>query len=114
MARLIANPFPGNVRELENIICRAVLLCRGDTIGLEHLPPRMSNSGAIDKAATRHSFHQAKATAVEEFERLVLTTALRECGGLVNRAAKRTGLSERNFHAKLKRYGISGRSFRGK
>ena len=37
---------------------------------------------------------------------------LRDCGGIVSRAAGRSGLSERNFHEKLNKYGIDGQSFR--
>ena len=37
---------------------------------------------------------------------------LTECGGIISRAARRSGLSERNFHEKLKKYGISGKTFR--
>ena len=58
------------------------------------------------------SFHYAKAKAIEDFERSFLISALRRSGGFVNRAARTAGLSERNFHAKLKRYGISRKVFR--
>ena len=44
MDRLLAHPFPGNVRELENALERAVVLCHGDTIGPEHLPPEIGTS----------------------------------------------------------------------
>ena len=58
------------------------------------------------------SFHRAKARAIEKFEREFLVSRLKECGGIVSRAARHAGLSERNFHAKLKLYGISSMSFR--
>jgi DNA-binding NtrC family response regulator len=57
-------------------------------------------------------FHTERARAVEEFERVYLSNALRKCRGVVTRASECSGLSERNFHEKLKRYGISAGAFR--
>jgi DNA-binding NtrC family response regulator len=108
--------YPGNVRELENLIRRAVILCSGDRIGAEHLPPEMgyaarpSQRAAVDLEL--ENFRIAKARAVEAFEREYLTNILRMAGGIVSRASARSGLSERNFHEKLKRYRINARIFR--
>ena len=41
-----------------------------------------------------------------------MTTALSRCGGIISRAAEYAGLSERNLHEKIKRYGIDAKSFR--
>lgn len=104
--------FPGNVRELENVIMRAVLLCQGDCIGIEHLPDQLRKPTELPEAAVPTGFHEAKARAVERFEQEFLIAALSASGGLVNRAARNVGLSERNFHAKLKKYRVSSRKFR--
>jgi DNA-binding NtrC family response regulator len=103
--------FPGNVRELENIMLRAVILCQGPRIMVEHLPREIREATSVTSEQPDR-FHEAKARAIETFERAYLIAALSQCGGLVNRAARRVGLSERNFHAKLKKYGLSGRTFR--
>ncbi len=113
---LACHPWPGNVRELENVVHRAVILCRGRSLGPQLLPPEM-RAGAGRPAAAGSSpepanFHEAKQVAVEQFERDYLVAMLRDCGGIVSRAASRSGLSERNFHEKLNRYGIDGQSFR--
>jgi DNA-binding NtrC family response regulator len=111
---LLAHHWPGNVRELENAVHRAVILARGGPLAPRFLPPEMSRPSPLDGRADRPpaDFHQAKQVVIERFERDYLATMLRACGGIICRAADRSGLSERNFHEKLQRYGINGRSFR--
>ena len=110
---LVSYDYPGNVRELENIIQRALILSCGESITLDHLAPEVlaasQNGAGLPEAG---DFHSAKARAVEAFERDYLTGALRRCGGIVTRAAHASGLSERNFHEKLKRYDICAKGFR--
>jgi DNA-binding NtrC family response regulator len=111
---LNAYNFPGNVRELENIVRRAVILTRSPEITLSDLPAEVRQFVLpyVDEAPAPASFHTARACAVREFEREFLIGVLRECGGIISRAARRAGLSERNLHAKLKKYGLHGRDFR--
>lgn len=109
---LLRYDFPGNVRELENIIRRAVILCRDRLLVPGHLTPEvLTGLSAPTQVA---DFHSAKAHALEAFERSYLLTILVECGGIVSRAARRSGLSERNFHQKLKKYGICGKDYRAR
>jgi two-component system, NtrC family, response regulator HydG len=112
---LLRYDYPGNVRELENVIRRAVILCGGGDIGPEHLPPALrggSPASGAQSGVELDDFQTAKARAVESFERVYLTNTLRLAEGFVSRASLRSGLSERNFHEKLKRYGINARAFR--
>jgi DNA-binding NtrC family response regulator len=110
---LLRHDFPGNVRELENVVHRAVILCRGGALTPRLLPPELLRSRAEGEGpASASNFHEAKQLAVEQFERDYLTAMLRDCGGIISRAAGRSGLSERNFHEKLNKYGIDGQSFR--
>jgi len=112
---LARHHWPGNVRELENVVHRAVILCRGRSLSPHLLPPELrAGVGrlAAGAGAEPSNFHEAKQIAVEQFERDYLVAVLRDCGGIVSRAASRSGLSERNFHEKLNRYGIDGQSFR--
>jgi DNA-binding NtrC family response regulator len=111
---LLSYDYPGNVRELENIIRRAIILCRGAQIEPQHLSPEVREAvlSPSSEPASLDDFQSAKARAIETFERAYLTNILRKCGGIVSRASEYSGLSERNFHEKLKRYRISAKTFR--
>jgi DNA-binding NtrC family response regulator len=108
--------YPGNVRELENVVRRAVILCGDSPIGPEHLSSEVRGATVSSAPAPVitdvEDFQTAKARAVESFERAYLTNVLRKSGGIVSRASDRSGLSERNFHEKLKRYCINAKAFR--
>jgi DNA-binding NtrC family response regulator len=109
---LMSYDYPGNVRELENIIRRAIILCRGAQIESQHLSPEVRGAIQSSEQVDLDDFQSSKARAIEAFERVYLTNILRKCGGIVSRASDYSGLSERNFHEKLKRYGISAKTFR--
>jgi DNA-binding NtrC family response regulator len=109
---LLRYDYPGNVRELENILRRAIILCREQCIRPHHLPTEVFSRHSLPATSQPINFHEAKSQAVENFERTYLTSMLNACGGIVSRAAHRAGLSERNFHEKLKKYGINGKNFR--
>jgi DNA-binding NtrC family response regulator len=108
---VLSHPYPGNVRELENAIRRAVILCRGGEIVVRDLPRDMLEPLPSPESAARVGFHAARARALGDFEREFLVTLLQTCGGNVSRAARRSGLSERHLHVKLKKYGLRGRDF---
>jgi DNA-binding NtrC family response regulator len=114
MRFLNAYSYPGNVRELENIVRRAVILTRNPEITVSDLPAEVRQIALphVDEGPAQVSFHAARARAVREFEREYLIGVLHECGGIVSRAARRAGLSERNLHTKLKKYGLRGSDFR--
>jgi DNA-binding NtrC family response regulator len=109
---LCRHDFPGNVRELENIMRRAAILCRGPAISVGDLALDETAQRPEHADTARGTFHEAKAQAVGHFEQAYLISILTACGGIVSRAARRAGLSERNFHEKLKKYGLSGKHFR--
>ena len=90
--------FPGNVRELKNIMERAVALCDGPWIGASDLLTFDSNAQDISSATLRQS--------IEEAERAAINKALTEQGGKINQAADSLGISRKNLWEKMKRYGI--------
>ena len=101
MALLQAYPFPGNVRELENEIERAVALAEdGRPIGPEHLSDRMRADGM--RAAPGTSRPGTLAEAIEQLKQRMIEDALRDCGSKT-RAAERLGLSRQSFQQMLKR-----------
>jgi len=100
--------YPGNIRELENIIQRAVLLCETDEILPEHLPCEFCNVGVTDQRFAPLTFSEAR----EQFERIYFEKVLSESKGVIREAARRAGLDYKNFYMKLKCYGIDPHGFR--
>jgi two-component system response regulator HupR/HoxA len=97
MRCLRAYPFPGNVRELENEIERAVALADpGQPIGLEHLSERIGSTGGKPAAP------QTLNDAIEQLKRRMIEDALRECGSKT-RAAERLGLTRQSLQQMLRR-----------
>jgi two-component system response regulator HydG len=109
---LVNYHYPGNIRELENITRRAVILAGDEIIRAGDLPPEVLAAGPAAPPGSPCRYHEAKDQALRLFEESYLSTALRESGGIVSRAARVTGLSERNFHKKLAQYNINFRQFR--
>ena len=99
--------YPGNIRELENVVKRAVILCNGPVVGLEHLPSEMFPQ-ATSHPGSPLSFKEAKRRCLEDFERSYLTSILKESKGNIRKAAQLAGMHEKNLHEKLKKYGIKG------
>lgn len=95
---LMRYDWPGNLRELNNVVKRSVLLCRGDKIGAEQLNSSMSHAAAT--APKDLSLRNGD----EEKERIV--AALRSCGGNKSKAALLLGVDRKTLYNKLQKYGI--------
>ena len=101
--------FPGNIRELENLIMRAILLARGDTIQIHHLPLEIlsqNSNGIPSENILDWPFAEAKDKVVSDFERQYLLHQLKTHRGVVLRAARDAGMYEANFRRKMDKYGI--------
>jgi two-component system response regulator PilR (NtrC family) len=107
LARILAYDFPGNVRELENSVERAVALCRGDEIGPELLPSALlaARSGAV-VAAPLPAAGASLDDMMEAFERQVLLSALAKTGGVKKRAAQLLGITFRSMRYRLEKLGL--------
>jgi DNA-binding NtrC family response regulator len=92
---LLTYHWPGNVRELRNAIHRACLLCRGDVILPEHLPP------AVQSATPAGEDRKAEGR-LSQLEQAAILAALAECGGNRTRAAGKLGISRRALIYKLR------------
>jgi Nif-specific regulatory protein len=93
--------WPGNIRELENCIERAVLLCNDDVVRSEHLPPSLQMIKKSDAPLGR-----SLTEIIENKERELIIDSLKKCGGQQIKAAKELGLTERILGYKIKKYGI--------
>jgi DNA-binding NtrC family response regulator len=103
--------FPGNVRELKNVIERLVALTDADTVMPDDLPPEILRMVYIlddDGLA----YNEAKKKIIDEFNRAVISRALLKHGGNVTRASEELRLDRANFQRLMRRCRISADEFR--
>jgi len=105
MACLLGYVYPGNVRELENAIEHAFVICSGRVIEMEDLPPHVRDhqvappeASSLAPAAGSNPLHDAEAAAIRR--------ALDRSGGVRQKAAAALGISRNTLWRKMKRYGI--------
>ncbi|MHB1025307.1 MAG: sigma-54 interaction domain-containing protein [Desulfobacteria bacterium] len=102
--------WPGNLRELENVIERAVVLTTSLVIRDEHLPLSLRGEGLTFEPHL--GFMAAKAQSVERFEKQALEGYLHEAQGNVSRAALLSSLPRRTFYRLMEKHRLSIRDFR--
>jgi two-component system response regulator AtoC len=105
MACLLRYPWPGNVRQLENMIERAMVLSESELLGTECFPPEVMTGGANaapPEAAVGFSLKKAQ----RDLERRMITKALVETGGNRTQAAKLLEISHPSLLSKIKAYNI--------
>jgi PAS domain S-box-containing protein len=98
MARLMEHDYPGNVRELENIIEQAFVLCRAKMIELNHLPLEL-----------RPQSGQTKSNPIvnlQDMERLFIDEALQRNNGNRNKTAQELGINLSTLYRKIKSFGL--------
>jgi len=93
-------PWPGNIRELRNVIERAVVLCDGESVTLEHLPERFQHPGHEGK------FHPHLKEAHEDFESAYIQRVMNENGGDKELVAKILGIDLATLYRKIKKYDL--------
>ena len=98
--RLLSAAWPGNVREMRNVLERSMILARGQqTIGIEHLPPDLRQRAATDR--------RYQAQSLSEVERQHIERTLRHHGGNRTRAALELGISRATLINKIKTYSLN-------
>jgi DNA-binding NtrC family response regulator len=129
IGRLVAHPWPGNIRELENLMERTVLFCDGPQIRVSDLPPEISHlapvslshlqpvaapvSAAGETTAVtvpaglpEGSLKEAVRVQTERVERELIQRALDETGGNVTQAARKLKISRKSLQTKMKEFGL--------
>jgi len=96
MARLMQYDYPGNVRELENFIEHAFVLCRGERIELHHLPPELRAPSGEEAPS--------EPMTLRAMEYYLIEAALRRHGGNRTRAARELGINPSTLYRKLKSF----------
>jgi two-component system response regulator HydG len=102
---LMRYDWPGNIRELENVIERAILLCRSDYVSPEDLPPPLQGERGGEKPLVCIP----PGMTLEEVERETIIQTLEETGGNRTQTAQILGISRKTLQNKLKEYGLEQR-----
>jgi PAS domain S-box-containing protein len=95
MAQLMEYEYPGNIRELENILEQAFVLCRGRLIELHHLPAEL-------RPASASGYGGSNPMSLRSMEKLLISEALRRHKGSRNKAARQLGINPSTLYRKLK------------
>ena len=111
---LMRHDFPGNVRELRNLIEQVIIMADGDSVTVEDLPERLVESLkniSMPQAATR-DFKSMKKQVLESFEHGYLDELLTEVGGNISKASDISGVNRVNFYKLLRRHDMDAASYR--
>lgn len=113
LAHLVAHDWPGNVRQLRNVLDRAVALTPPDqpldatTVGLTHraAPPSELRAAVAADASTLLPFHEAKHQLIDAWERDYIATLIHKAGGNMSLAARTAGMSRMSLYRMLHKHG---------
>lgn len=113
---LMSQDWPGNVRQLSNVVEHGATLCGGDEVGPEHLPVEMStrrsrspgarqaqSQGACDPAP---NYQETRERHIREFEVRYLTTLMSAVEGNISEASRRSGIDRSNLRRMLKKHDL--------
>ncbi len=107
--------WPGNIRELENLVERACILEQSNTLTPESFPPDFFDSeGQTAEVSidTSQSLAQVRAEGVEEIERRYLKEVLSRHQGRINQSAEEAGITTRQLHKLMTKYGLRKEDFK--
>ena len=103
---LTAYHWPGNVRQLENVIERGVVLCQGETFDVELLPAEVLSPQAVPPAPVPTEGVDLR-EAVNQYTRAIIEASLARCGGVQRRAAAMLKVRPSTLNEMIRRLGIA-------
>ncbi len=106
MQALMRYDWPGNIRELRNVLERMVVLSREDELTLDNVPIKIRGSQRPSIKGVKR-LHASEKLDIEKNERELIIEALHACKGNRTRAAEKLGISRRTLHRKLSEYEIN-------
>jgi len=116
LAALEAREFPGNVRELENLIERGVIFCNEEVLQVKDLALDSETApgerGMPEPDLAQLSFREAKERTIQDFHTRYIQELLRESGGNISRAAETAGIQRQYLHRLMKEAGIDADEFK--
>lgn len=92
--RLKAHPWEGNIRELQNTMEKAAIMCDSDTVAPEHLEMHTPQRPISENRT------------LEDMERQTIASAIAQCGGNLSMVAQQLGITRQTLYNKIKRYGL--------
>ena len=106
--------WPGNIRELENILERAVIMATGKDIVKVDIPGERRNKDiySFGKIDISMPLKQVKRQIIAQVEKKYLNEVLKQCQGSINMAARRAGIDNKTLYEKMKEYGIKKEDFK--
>ncbi len=104
MKALISYSWPGNVRELRNVIERAIILSSGEKITINDLPQKIRTGGEVGHAVDTPI--QPLKAMVSEYEKEIITNALRRFNGNKEMVVKKLGIDLATLYRKMHKYGV--------
>jgi DNA-binding NtrC family response regulator/tetratricopeptide (TPR) repeat protein len=107
MALFAAFSWPGNIRQLQHVVERAVIIADGDTIRVSDLPPEVQETKTAPAAQEPAGIRGARRRGGDEAEREALLQTLQQANGSVQEAAKLAGYSRAQFYRLLRKHHIS-------
>lgn len=107
LERLKEYSWPGNIRELKNIMERLSIMAPGDVVAVDDLPSPLNtkvetNTGAIEKLIEKDDFREARC----EFEKAFILKKLEDCGRNISKTAELIGMERSHLHRKLRQFEI--------
>ena len=104
--------WPGNIRELRNIVECSVLMCQTDTVSLEDLPGefQISKNNQTTSSSIKDALSNESNLSIDDAERLIIISAIKTKEGNLTKAAHHLGIAKSTLYLKMKKYNLDRNS----